>query len=228
MRTVAVLIVATALAVQLAACRTATMVVPAALAAVAPLPVSGLNPRATNQPIAFGPWRATVREGWQTTQSVEFLGVGVGKALRPYRFELAGGGAATSAACAAAAAEVWRGAFSAELPVEAVLGCSLKVGGTTWELHLDPGRNGALIGTLRVPHSGRVLDIRSVHALAGAAWKVGEPVGYELRRDGAPIAAAETINAGRVWLAASLDPAERDVVAAALTALLFFTPLDVQ
>jgi hypothetical protein len=103
MRTVPTLVIAAALAAQLAACRTATMVVPAALAVVAPLPVRGLNPRATNQPIEFGPWRATVREGWQTTQSVEFLGVGVGKSMRPYRFELAGGGATASGACAAAA-----------------------------------------------------------------------------------------------------------------------------
>ena len=216
------------LAASLAACRTATIVVPAGLDAAAPLVVSGLNPRTTNKPIDFGPYHVTIREGWQTSQSVEFLGIGVGKAMRPYRFELSGGDLAASAACATAAAEVWRGSVSVELPVDAVLACSIAVAGTTWELHLNADHKGVLAGTLRVPRTGNVFDVRSLHALEGAAWRVSEPVGFELRRDGAPIAAAETINAGRVWLPPALAAPERDAVAAALAALLFFTPVEVR
>jgi hypothetical protein len=122
---------------------------------------------------------------------------------------------------------VWRGSISVELPVDAVLGCSIAIGGTTWELHLNADHKGVLAGTLRIPHTASVFDVTSLHALDGAAWRVSEPVGFELRRDGAPIAAAETINAGRVWLPPALAASERDVVAAALAALLFFTPAEV-
>ena len=216
-------------AAALAGCTTATMVVPAGLeTAAAPLAVRGLNPRTTGKPIDFGPYHVTVREGWQTSQSVAFLGITVGKAMRPYRFELTGGETAVSAACATAAAEVWRGGFSVELPVDAVLGCEIRTEGVTWELHLNADRKGVLVGTLRVPRTADVFDVRSLHKLEGAAWKVSEPVGFELARDGKPVAAAETINAGRVWLPPSLDPRERDTVAAALAALLFFTPAEVQ
>ena len=214
-------------AAALAGCTTATMVVPAGLDAAAPLAVRGLKPRHINKPIDFGPYHVTIREGWQSSQSVELLGISVGKAKRPYRLELAGGDAPVSARCVAAAAELWRGSFSIELPVDAVLGCEIAAGDRTWALHLNADRKGALVGSLRVPHTGAIFDVRSLHALAGAAWKVMDPVGYELSRDAAAVAAAETINAGRVWLPLALDRAERDAVAAALAALLYFTPAEV-
>ena len=215
-------------AAALAGCRTATIVVPAGLdAAAAPITVHGLNPRATNKPIDFGPYHVTVREGWERSQSVEFLGIGIGKAMRPYRFELTGGETAVSAACSTAAAELWRGSVSVELPVDAVLGCTLTAGGTVYELRLNTDRKGALIGSLRGGPTG-YLEIRSLHSIEGGAWRVSEPVGFVLRRDGTPIAVAETINAGRVWLPPSFDAAERDAIAAAVTALLFFTPAEVR
>ena len=54
-----------------------------------------------------------------------------------------------------------------------------------------------------------------------------DPVGYELSRDAAAVAAAETINAGRVWLPPAIAAAALDAVAAALAAQLFFTPAEV-
>jgi len=220
-------IAAALFAVALAGCSTAAIVVPAGLDATTPLPVRGLNPRYSGKPIDFGAYRAAVHEGWQSSRSVELLGISVGKAMRPYRLELAGGDAPVSARCVAAAAEIWRGDFSVELPVDAVLACEITTAAAAWELHLNAGRKGDLLGTLRIPHTGSVFDVRSLHELAGAAWKVGDPVGYELARDRLAVAAAETINTGRVWIPAALAPGERDAVAAALAALLLFTPAEV-
>jgi len=208
----------------LAGCRTATMVLPAGLDAAAPLAVSGLNPRATGRPIDFGPYHVTVHEGWQLGQSVELLGFGVGRATKKYRLELAGGEAPATAACATVSFEIWRGSLSVELPVEPVLACSVTGTGGTAYLELKVDHKGVLTGSLS--RGLDVYEVRSIHHLEGAAWRVGDPVGFALRRDGRAVAAAETINAGRVWLPPALDPGDRDVVAAALSALLFFTPAE--
>jgi hypothetical protein len=66
--------------------------------------------------------------------------------------------------------------------------------------------------------------IRSVHKFAGSSLPSGEPIGYEISRDGRTIGMVETINRGRVWLDPSLSEEEQGRLAAVATAVLLYEP----
>jgi hypothetical protein len=99
---------------------------------------------------------------------------------------------------------------------------SLGADGDTWMLDLSETQERPLQGVLR---RGRTeLRVEGANRLerGPATW---ETAGYHLSLDGRNLAAVETLNDGSVWLARSLEPELRGVVAATAAALLLFEDL---
>ncbi len=216
-------------ALALAGFKEAKVEVPAALAAAAPMEVSGHRVRTLNKPMAFGAYRVTgVREGAEFSWSTEAFGVRGGSARQRYRFVLEGPeGEAREVECRSRSIEAWRGGWTVEL-TEAFsprLACGLRSEGKLLRLVLGSRAGAELRGAL-VGSEGEapLLAVRSLHRLEGSRLPLGAPAGYALERDGAAVAAVETLNRGRIWLAPDLDEPTRGTAAAAAAALLLYDP----
>ncbi len=207
----------------------ARMRVPEALAAVVPTDVAGHQVRTLNKPMTFGEYRAgSVREGFEFSWSVEAFGVRGGSARMRYRFVLeAPEGGTREVECRNRAIEAWRKGWSVELTDAFTprLACGIHAGGRTLRLVLGSktGRDlrGALMGA---EGEAPLLALRSIHALEGSPLPLEEPAGYVLERGGVAVAAVETLNRGRVWLAPELDAELREIAAATAAALLLYKP----
>ncbi len=206
--------------------------VPEALAAAAPMEVSGHRVRTLDKPMAFGGFRVVgVKEGVEFSWSAEAFGVRGGSARQRYRFVLESpAGESREVECRSRAIEAWRRGWTVEL-TEAFtprLACGVKSEGELLRLVLGSGGSRAgleLRGALLAGESeAQLLALRSLHKLEGTRLPFGEPAGYVLERDGVAVAAVETLNRGRVWLAPDLDPATSGAAAAAAAALLFYNP----
>lgn len=191
--------------------------------------VHGHSPRDWRQPLAFGPFRtAPVVDGgtFAWTESVE--GTTLVESLRPYRFVLrAGDGPSVEVECRTQKAVLVRPRSGFELDASAFnrdtrLECALHAPGHgTWLLTLRGTRDGRLSGELE--RGITLLQVRSLHAYEGSGITSPEPLGYAIDDGEAPAMVVETINAGRVVLAAT--PKDRHpVLAAAAAALLLFDP----
>lgn len=214
------------LAVGLAAagCQPAQMRLAPALAGVTPLAVEGANPRVWNSDIAFGQWRTSqVREGMTWSFGYRLLGIEARYGQQPYQLVLTSGTTQVQAECISRAMMLSRNSLS----VDAAFG-KLPA--------LSCGFTGAGEGTLRLhvtalnEETGEIAfgnerwSIRSVSSFAGSPIRGTEPVGFELFAQGEIIAAVETINAGRVWIAPHLTLQQQARLAASITVLLLYEP----
>lgn len=59
-----------------------------------------------------------------------------------------------------------------------------------------------------------------MHRFAGSPIPSGDPIGYEIVDGDRALAAVETINRGRVWIAHEVSEEERARIASVATALL--------
>lgn len=212
---------------SLAGCTVAEMAVEPRLAAESrPLAVTGANPRTWNRPLGFGPFStAANRDGTELSWAFQAFGIGAGGAHRPYGFRLQSPGVIElETACHTRELRLFRGSFEVDLTAAftPALACAFRP--------LPAGLPGTLTlavkgsdyrGSLELAGGGS-LGVRSVHRFAGSSLRNSDPVGYDFTDRGRTVAAVETVNRGRVWLAPDLDPSVRDQVAAAAAALLLF------
>jgi hypothetical protein len=182
--------------------------------------VEGANPRRWNQPLSFGEWRTSmVDEGTTRSFLADLDIVQVGKADQGYRMTL--GDAFVE--CHTREVVIGREGFfvDANLGREPLLVCGIDDAGTRSIFALS--RTGkvepAFRGELRGVSGGPSLEVRSIHRI-GSSIPSGEPFGYEILGDGRRVAAVETINRGRGWIAP--DAPNRDALAATAAALLLF------
>jgi hypothetical protein len=214
----------------LAACRTAEMAIDPTLAgSTEPFVVEGANPRSWRTPIRFGPYRTSVVDiGATRSWLVEALGLGVGEARQPYAITLETPSGPFRVECVNRQLEAYYRGFFVELTgrKSPVLLCGLReASGQGWAFALSTATVG-YTGTLGPTGAagGERLEVVSIHSFAGTPISSPEPVGWQVSRDAAVLAAVESVNAGRVWLAPTLAAGERDRLAALATALLLFDP----
>jgi hypothetical protein len=208
------------------ACQTAQMKVATPLAAVDAMPVSGANPRHWNAPVRFGPWLTSeVDEGLTWNFGLHLLGLDLGYTFKPYRFVLRSEGQPVQAECITRGALLAHKGFSLDIATDRIpqLACGFKgIGDGTLRLR----RTTANTVEGEIDFGRPSWKVRSVHRLEGSKFRSGDPVGYEIATENQVIAAVETINRGRVWMAPSLPPEDRARMAAVSTALLMYRPLD--
>lgn len=199
----------------LTACTTAQIDLPADA-----YTVEGANPRRWNQPLAFGEWRTSmVNEGTTRSFLADLDIVQVGKADQGYRMTLGD----TFVECHTREVVIGRNGFFLDpsLGQEPLLVCGVDDGGTKslFALHRTGKVEPTFRGELRGVDRGPSLEVRSIHRI-GSSIPSGEPFGYEILEGGRRVAAVETINRGRVWIAP--DAPNRDTLAATAAALLLF------
>lgn len=233
-RSLSTLFILAACVLFLTAFKTARMEVPAGLAGSATvLDVTGHNPRTWNKPIGFGAYRtSTVREGTEFSWSVEAFGVRGGMAKKRYRLVLeAPDAGAWEVECLTRSIEAWRGGWSVELTDAFTprLVCGLRDRDEQRTYRLVLGSTGNQLRGVVQPGGASdgtrpLLEIRSIHRLEGSRLPFGEPAGYAIDRGATTLAAVETLNRGRVWLAPDLQPEDRGAAAASAAALLLYKP----
>lgn len=197
------------------------------------VPVKGANPRRWGADLSFGDYRAVgVRDGDHLEWFFAVGNFGTGAAKSASRLTLEGPSGAIRVECLAKRSVLARGSFSIDLALgrKPLLMCGLEgPEEDRWTLVLTeraPNLTGAIQPADGI--AGERLDVRSVHRLEGSKWPLAEPAGYEISKSGRVVAAVETINRGRVWIASDLDADTRLRVAAAAAALLLFEPPEVE
>ena len=213
-------------------CQVAQMQVPAPLDVVPAVPVDRPNVRKWNDPVSFGAWHTTgVEEGgtdWAPGRSAAAHRRSVQAVTleRIYRLTLA-----------TPTSEIRAGCF-ARLDAATYGNTTFDVGAARGDPALQCTYDGAAAGSMELFNMPKPGDaqagyfefasarwhIQSVDRIVGARSR-GAIAGYEIRNDEAVIGAVETINRGRVWMAPSLSPAERDHIAAVVATLLLYRPL---
>ncbi|HLL05686.1 MAG TPA: hypothetical protein VK539_34265 [Myxococcaceae bacterium] len=231
-------------------CTAARMAVPEELnARAAALPVERDTGPQGHGTLRFGPHQVTeYRQGWTTAPGVTMNAVSVQAEQTPYRFRITPAGEGTRAVeCKATRArlQVTQQTTLAGRPATSGLeadvqprrvSCTIASAGPEsrsgqLRIEQEPGRSFA------APH-GRVagraqlgevaLEIESSTRLEGGAQLAY--AGFQLRQGERLIAAVETLNQGRVWLAPELTPEVRELAVVASSALLldsgWQTPVD--
>lgn len=209
----------------LSACQTAQIQLAPDLAAVAPMSVQGANPRRWNAPISFGPWATVeVREGLTWDFGYRLLGIDASFAFQPYRLAIGSGNRTVQAECITRAAALSRKDLSVDPSFGRIpaLACGFR-GEGEGTLRLNTTAMNQEQGEIAFGPS--VWNVRSVHKFAGSSLPSGEPLGYEISRDGRVIATVETINRGRVWMDPGLSQEEQGRLAAITAALLLYDPV---
>jgi hypothetical protein len=108
-----------------------------------------------------------------------------------------------------------------DVPWDQELHCSLFPGdGVVWELGVTPGS-----GTLTGPN-GAAYRVRASNRAEGTSFRLPTPVGFLFEREGKAVGAVEVLNKGRFLLSRSLEPTDRNLVAAAASALLLADGLE--
>lgn len=208
------------LVLLLAACQTAQMRVAPELASIEPLAVEGANPRRWNTPIRFGQWATSeAREGMTWDFGLRLLGIDANFAFQPYRLTVGN----VQAECVTRAAVLSRKGLSVDPAFGRIpaLACGF-MGAGEGTLELKTTATNAEEG--EIEFGGMTWGVRSVRNFAGSSIPSGEPLGYEITRDGRVVAAVETINRGRVWMDPSLSARDQSRIAAVATALLLYEP----
>jgi len=199
-----------------AACGTVGYPVPAELATVAPLRVSGRQGVLVNQRLSFGPYATgeVSRSSTRGTEVTDVLDSHGGDYRQRYSFSLARDGAKVAdVACTA------EGSGASTLDVtwrlKRVLKCDLAApDGAQRTLLLDSSRDQPLAGGVT---GSEGFQVDGSYRVGGG--RVSGTAGYTVRRGGGtPVAAVDVLNGGAVYLAGAGD----DVVAAVAAALLLY------
>lgn len=92
-----------------------------------------------------------------------------------------------------------------------------------WVLEMSEQGEHSLYGTLR--HNETVFEVRGTDQLAGTKLPLDGTSGYVIARGGQALAAVEVINDGAVWIAPQLSAEHREPLLGAISALLLFEDL---
>lgn len=218
-------------AVLTAGCGTLQARLPDGFAAQATAhPVTGHSPRRFNEPVRIGPYSALeMREGATFSWSLPFGSVAVRRTSQTHAFTLvARDQPPVEVQCLTRT--TWAGAGSGKRRVEvdltaldgALMVCGLKMEGLPpHSMALQPDGRG-VTGTLDAPWGRLAVD--SLSHYEGTKWRSGTPTAYRIAAGGQTLAVVDVVNAGRVYLANSIDPEQRLYFAAAAAALLLLDP----
>lgn len=206
------------------------MELPPSLAAAPVYTVEGRNGLKIDERLAFGPWRTTgVERSWTSSPSLRINEVESARSKQRYAFTVQrDGGATWRGRCEAGARSfgVHVAGGVAGPDDETGLRCALEgeEGTAPWTLTLDARADAAGEGVLE--GGAERLTVCGTRRLEGGALPAEGTAGYTIADDAdAPLAAVEVINEGSVRLSGSLEPARRDVLAAAAVALLLLEDL---
>lgn len=182
--------------------------------------VHGANPRIWNRPISFGPYRTEmVDEGTRRSWLADLDVLQIAKADQAYHLRVSD----VNVECHTRELLLGRsGVFvDPSFGGEPLLVCGYDDGKGRAVLTLSrTGRSEpSLRGSLRTA-AGESFEVRSLHRASGGRLPSLEPWGYEVRQGDERLAAIETVNRGRVWIAP--DAADRDTFAAVAASLLLF------
>ena len=177
--------------------------------------------RSTDRALVFAPYAVNdYREGmtgsWSNTTRWGKTKERTAEGERSFSFALHGGSAQLPAECDERAAVESRRDRGEPPPREVpdhALRCTLYAARGTFELTVLNGR-GELVGT-----GGERFEV-SVILSATSRWEPSETTGLLLSHAGDPVAAVDFVGKGRVVLQRALEPARREVLAAAAAALL--------
>lgn len=207
-------------------CQTAQMeIAPSLASTAAPMDVHGANPRRWNTPIHFGPWwTVEAREGMTWQFGHRLLGLDAQFMAQPYRFVLAAEDQPLQGECVTRALALSRKGVSLDPSLGHLppLACGFQGGAGEGTLRLRNTARNTEQG--EVTFEGTTWEIRSVHEIVGGKLRNGYPVGYEIRDGDQILAAVETMNHGRVWMAPPLNEEDQARIALVATALLMYEP----
>ncbi len=212
-------------------CQTARMAVDEGLSASAEeWAVTGRQGFLAGRKLSFGPYTVTdIRRGWKKTSTWSVFGLKSSKASQRFEFALQNEqGDAWPAECATGVK--WKdlqggfleGTLTIGLESDTVFACVFgQAPGPIWKLAMSQGSRDLVLNGI-LSDGARNIEVRGTRSLQGTPIALTEPSGYEFFDGSRPIAAVEVMNAGAVWLDRALDPALREPVAAAATALLLY------
>ncbi|MDY7229327.1 hypothetical protein [Hyalangium rubrum] len=209
-------------------CTAARMAVPSELKGQAPaLPVERHMGLTGGGSLRFGPHQVTdFQQGWTSAPGVKVSGVNLRAESTPYRFRSTPEGEKTRAVeCQVTRERIEAGGLEADVQPRRV-NCVIAADGPEFpagqfRLDHEPGRDlsnphGRVTGRARL---GEVaLEIESSTRLEGGASLAF--AGFHLRQGERLVAAVETLNEGRVWLAPDLTPEVRVLTVMVSSALL--------
>jgi len=179
--------------------------------------------------LTFGEFSAgSIDRSWTSSTSTRILSHERTRSKQSYRFVFAARGVVTDrVACQTVYAETAHdfGTLRVDNGRHG-LGCVLTAA--------DGRPRGELVMTERERHrpSGRMIHdgtpIEVIPRMRGenTRWDMLEPVGYELRVDGAVLGAVQTINGGAVWIDRTAPAALQESAAVAAATLLLYESLD--
>lgn len=219
-----------AAATLLSGCTAARVALPSGFAAASVQNVSGISPRRSGQPVAFGPYTARMLDDGATFSWAVPVGVAdVGRTSRRYAYTLTAPGAPTvEVACLNRAWTLGRGGDQ-RLTVDVtgiagpLLACEARAADRP-TARIDVSRRGRdLSGEVAIAGAAP-LRVRSTAALQGSAISLDRPAGYVVEDATRTWMVVDALGAGQVHLAANADPARDAWLAATATALLLMDP----
>lgn len=192
------------------------------------MPVSGRQGWLVKQQLRFGEFTSgPVKRGWTFGYSIPFI-VRFSGAREKLGFGVQNStGDQAEFFCLGKLREydlpVLNKAFEVNLKTTDVFTCGIALADQSFEfysenLNQNP-RFGEITGQVKGPEVD--FDIRAVSSLEGgqSSWST-TALGYELVQDGQVIAAVETLNEGRVWIAPQLTDSQQLITAGVAAALL--------
>lgn len=214
----AVLLLSTSL-LTISACDGKAMSVQDPIAAIQPLPIQRDGKLAS-----FGSWtNERTKGGAIRTVSVGAGPWGAEAVQQDFDYSSSGGATGFTGTCSFDASG--QNVAFAEFGESSAFACTITpAGGDAWKLHLarvGDGRNALLNGSFA--GGGQTIDVVMTRSYADGSTPLW-PVGYHFLIGGTAVAAIQLTNPAQVWMAADLDPALRDAVAAAGGALIYSYP----
>lgn len=217
-------------AVMLTHCEMARMRVDPALAGVTPLKVERSNWTISDKPLRFGDWHTTEKTiGWEKTRVNGFF-VNHQKSEQPYHFALATKSGAITGDCIAAARFASLGSTQIDLAMlrgQPKFQCRYTGAAEGTLTLVEEAKLGydALVGTLEF--GADRWRVSTTSQIENSPHPNSNPhAGYELRRDNDVVASVQIINNQLVWMSPASSQLDQDRLAAAITSLLLYQPLE--
>jgi hypothetical protein len=204
---------------SLAGCDGKPMAVQEPIAKIASMPMEKSTKLAN-----FGSWTNTKTKGGALRTITVKAGPWAGEQVQQdFEYESAGGATTFAGDCAYDASG--QHVRFAKFGQNSAFACTITpAGGEAWEMYLareGKGRQALLVGKL--VGGGQELDVTMTRTYADGSSPL-MPVGYHFALGGTAVAAVQITNPPQVWMAEDLDPALRDVVAAAVGSMVFSYP----
>ncbi len=177
-----------------------------------------------NESFAIGPYEvAKVDRDWNKGSSFSVLGYSSADVSTGFSWELREGGEKLAGRCGSLTETTGFAVLGGKLSSsDSKVACGCAAGDTAATMELEGQHRGKTKGKITL--ASGTFEVTSVHE-TNAAWGQMEPAGFRVDAEGGPVAAVEVLRPGRLWLAKSLDPAERRQLACLLTgAMLYVEP----